>query len=82
VEFTAHTVSSRPADGPWPFAKDVAVSGSQSLPVPSQVSRQKKKPPHVEKAQAHFSPNYMSEDNILESRSLNKVCSSTSALAG
>lgn len=44
-------------------------ANAQSLPIPSQVSRQKKKSPHVDKTQAYVSPNYMSGDNIPESGS-------------
>lgn len=42
-------------------------ANAQNLPMSSQISRQKKKPPHVEKTQAYVSPNYMSGDNIPES---------------
>lgn len=55
----------------WAMAKDMDKSGkqliltldiqrfwanAQHLPTPSQLSRQKKKPPHVEKTQAYANP--------------------------
>lgn len=43
-------------------------ANAQNLPMPSQVSRQKKKPSHVEKTLAYVSPNHMSGDNIHKPR--------------
>lgn len=68
----------------WAMAKDIDVSGrqliltldiqrfwanAQCLPMPSQVSKQKKKPSHVQNTQAYLNPIYTSRNNIRESRS-------------